>query len=636
MNVLEPSSYKYKVGGSLEANSPTYTERQADKDFYQALITGKFCYVLNSRQTGKSSLRVRTTKRLQDENIACAVVDITLIGSHEVSPTEWYLSFLRRLTRSLRLKTTPEIQSWWNERQSSPVDRLDEFIEEVLLVEIQQKIVIFIDEIDSILKIDFKDDFFAFIRACYNNRVENINYRRLTFALLGVATPSDLIQDRKRTPFNIGQAIDLHGFQLNEVNPLMKGLEGRVESPSIVLKEILKWTSGQPFLTQKICDLVFRRSQWIAEEDTAREIEDLVRSQIIKNWEYQDEPEHLKTIRDRIVCDEQYSGRLLGLYKRILSEYKVETDESSEQIALRLAGIVVKRDGCLETYNEIYKRVFDLEWVERELAKQRPYAQAIKDWLTSNRQDRTKLLYGEKLKYTKQWKFGKTRFLSQEDNDFLHESEMFDSKSKIFLRNLKNYGIAIAEIHTWTEGLEFFDDCILQLASEALDAKIPDEDDEIDWVNNLVKQNVIDECKDEELRKHLEIVNNRMIKNPNIESFWLLCSYEKILIDGEVSNHNFSEYQELIEINLIAKKAKKLTIANKIYETIFDLQWIDEMLTLDPRPHARKFAAWLNYERDPKYLLNSQELEDALQWSDGKELDDRENDFLIDSQIFNS
>ena len=88
----------------------------------------------------------------------------------------------------------------------------------MLLRQIATNLVIFIDEIDSVLSLNFPtDDFFTFIRACYNQRVDQPAYNRLTFALLGVATPSDLIQDKKRTPFNIGRAIELNGFEWHEV-----------------------------------------------------------------------------------------------------------------------------------------------------------------------------------------------------------------------------------------------------------------------------------------------------------------------------------------------------------------------------------------------------------------------------------
>jgi hypothetical protein len=65
-----------------------------------------------------------------------------------------------------------------------------------------------------------------------------------------------LIADKNRTPFNIGRAIQLTGFTLHEAQRLARGLAQKVENAQEVLKEILAWTGGQPFLTQKLCKLV--------------------------------------------------------------------------------------------------------------------------------------------------------------------------------------------------------------------------------------------------------------------------------------------------------------------------------------------------------------------------------------------
>ena len=160
-----------------------------------------------------------------------------------------------------------------------------------------------------------------------------------------------------------------------------------------------------------------------------------MRSQIIENWETQDNPEHLRTIRDRLLQQPQ-AGRLLGRYQKILQESQqgssakprssLRTDSTSEEIELLLSGLVDRSQGSLQVKNLIYAAVFDPSWVEKQLGNLRPYSQALDAWVASNAQDQSWLLRGQALQDVLVWSQGKR--LSEADGQFLTASQELDRR----------------------------------------------------------------------------------------------------------------------------------------------------------------------------------------------------------------
>ena len=448
-------NYRNTIGGSLKENDPSYVTRQADSKLYQFLKSGELCYVFNSRQMGKTSLLVRTMKRLLAEGYACVVIDISLFGSQEITIEQWYGSITDSLFHELLVKSSQPMEyealdEWWDTYKSleiSPTKRLEKFFSELLLPNIAQNIVIFIDEIDSILSLNFStDDFFAFIRSCYQRRAIDSNYERINFAFFGGATPSNIIQNKLITPFNIGQSIQLDGFQIDEVNPLIKvlenNLEGKVENLQGLMEEILYWTRGQPLLTQRVCYLLiseilevsasealFSKDIYLQDKQIKDIVQDIIQKRIIQNWEAQDEQEHLKHIRDRMLLNEQHAIYHLESHRQLLKEGEIAFNNTPEQMRLRLTGLVVEQEGKLRIYNRIYARIFDLNWVEKELKKQRPYGKQIRVWLDSNYQNTPCLLQGYELEFALKWSDGKS--LGYLDYQFLAASQDLDKQNAL-------------------------------------------------------------------------------------------------------------------------------------------------------------------------------------------------------------
>jgi hypothetical protein len=362
--------YLYQVGLSLHYQSHTYVRRQADDELYETLIAGEFCHVLSPSQTGKSSLLVQAMHSLRKkEKYKC--ISINLTDMSRDSAYSWYFGIMSELLRSADLHRSVDLDKWWEERTSlSPSQRLASFIEDVLLAKISQKIVIFVDEVDSLMNLSWKDDFFLLVRSAYNKRATDSAYKRLTFCFAGVAMPADLVDNKESGSFDIGKAIYLAGLDLDRARPiLIPGLmaERTQELSEEIFDEIFRWTNGQPFLTQRLCELV--------KYEPVRnrfDVSSLIQECVISNWQINDRVHHLSNIRDRLLMGRQENAVLmLKMCQKILEadEQKIPADNSIEQKRLELTGFATRSNGYLQVSNPIYAAVFNSDWVQKELNK---------------------------------------------------------------------------------------------------------------------------------------------------------------------------------------------------------------------------------------------------------------------------
>jgi WD40 repeat protein len=362
----------YVAGGTLRRDAESYVHRKADEELYQEILRGEFCYILTARQMGKSSLMVRTSARLRDAKIAVAVLDLTAIGQN-LSPEQWYGGLLMQL--GSRFDLQDELMEFW-ERQSllGPMQRWIRAIRNVVLAQRHpERIVIFIDEIDSVRSLPFSaDEFFAGIRECYNHRTQYREMERLTFCLLGVAAPTDLVRDVRLTPFNIGRRIELHDFTAEEAAPLACGLSRNQTSGAALLKRILHWTGGHPYLTQRMCLEIVQKKDVGQASGVDRLCADLFFSH-----RAQERDDNLLFVRERMLRSEVDPANLLDVYRRIRNGKTVSDDETNPVIStLRLSGITRAENGLLKVRNRIYSQVFNQEWIDAvmpqaELLRQR-------------------------------------------------------------------------------------------------------------------------------------------------------------------------------------------------------------------------------------------------------------------------
>jgi len=346
----------FVAGGALRSNAPSYVRRVADELLPGLLAKGKLCYVLNTRQMGKSSLVVRMIDDLRKQGgVKTVYIELNTIGT--ATDEMWFYSLVSEI--AYQLNTTTDVRNWWKEHNDlAYVSRFIKFLQNIVLGEVEERIAIFLDEIDTVLKFDFSDDFFAAIRALYNNQAVDKSFQKLSFVLLGVAAPHDLIKDQTRTPFNVGYRIRLDELKLEDAQIMVQGLPQRGEA---ILERIFFWTNGHPYLTQKIGYKIAQNDDVIW---TDERIDALVHELFLTDKALVEES-NLQFVRDRMLSSTR-KDKLLDLYRQIRQGKQIKNDEQSPtHNELKLYGLVrVEDQEYLTIRNRIYQDVFDLDWIK--------------------------------------------------------------------------------------------------------------------------------------------------------------------------------------------------------------------------------------------------------------------------------
>jgi hypothetical protein len=314
---------------------------------------------------------VRTEARLRERRVRCASVDVSALGSEGLTADAWCFGVADELSRHLGGEDPSG--AWKRLRRFSPAARLLRFVRQELLEASPEPLVIFFDEIDSVLSLPFStDDFFATIRGLYNARAEDPACARLAVCFLGVATPADLMRTASRTPFNVGRGIRLDDFLRAEAQQLAAGLDGAAAPAGAALDAVFEWTEGHPYMAQRICEALAREAL-DATVPIRVEVARIVGQLFLQRGRVEDSS---LAAMDRLFADRRARKRLLpmlDLYARLRDDENVPAiGNDPVQAALRLAGLAAERDDgatlWLRVRNPIVAAVFDHAWVSERRA----------------------------------------------------------------------------------------------------------------------------------------------------------------------------------------------------------------------------------------------------------------------------
>ena len=344
-----------QAGGTVDRTNALYIERAEDDDLLALLAQGRYANVLTSRQMGKSSLILSTAMKLVTRDVDCVIADVgaQFGGNHD--QLDAYAGLLDYIRDQLAIDLN--VKEWMtNGPRGTPNQHFLRFFREIGST-LDRPVVIFLDEIESTLRVPYADDLFVAIRTIYNERALHAGYRRFTFCLVGVASPNDLVRNQRITPYNIGVTLELRDFERgrDDLAPLAAQLHPNPDVAQRMLDAILYWTDGHPYLTMKFAD------------DLARDQETNVDGYVERTYLT------LRSIRSDThfdAIDRFMALRLsealatFALYERILGGAEEPDLQARPQRQLKLSGLVKRNlDGHLIVRNRIYAALFDRQWV---------------------------------------------------------------------------------------------------------------------------------------------------------------------------------------------------------------------------------------------------------------------------------
>lgn len=366
--------YQGAKGGALSLEASTYIQRLADWALYKFLTqetTQQCCYILAARQSGKTSLMIRIADKLQDAGYHCVTMNLQGFGSNvdeaflcqsllwEIAAT-FPAPEARLLTQNIEQRS----QEMANYPSALQFRESLKYLMQYLRKKGTEKLIIFLDEIQSLISWKLQNSFLGLLRALGQEET----LKSVKFVLLGVAKPTDILTD-PAVAFNTAKGIELGRLDEGDCSALIQGLSELNCDPERLFQEILIWTGGKPFLTQVVCNLCIEELNITGDEDIPTALQDLLEQKLINNWRSHDPLSHFQEIerwfRNGYTTVEERI-HALELYKQLLtSANEIYFDGGrEEQINLIVSGLAAKSENYINVSNRLYHNIFNDIWVQ--------------------------------------------------------------------------------------------------------------------------------------------------------------------------------------------------------------------------------------------------------------------------------
>jgi subtilisin-like proprotein convertase family protein/WD40 repeat protein len=360
-SVVDPAEF-FVVGGPVDPERRCYVLRAADAALAVAVRGRRLCCVLGPPATGKTSLLLRAAHALPESGARAVFVPLKLL---DATTRPMPLAIAAHVATALELDI--DVETWW--RAAEPrvgESRLVEFFAQVVLTSTSQPVLVFHDDVETLLDRPGRVELLDAIIGCYARRDREPGFARLGFVLAGCTSLRPLLGGVGHDAASIGvQVVEPADFSSSEAYRLAVAFGGEPAHAQALMDRIHAWTGGHPYFTQKVARGVARKGGRL--EDVERVVRaDLLAADVAST------DIALAPMRARLRAPIRSARRAARLVRRLGAGGRIGVPpDAAVGDELRLAGAALPEDGGWRVRNRIVKELAAAGWL-------RPARSAIK------------------------------------------------------------------------------------------------------------------------------------------------------------------------------------------------------------------------------------------------------------------
>lgn len=366
-----------------------YVTREADRQLRQIIEDmGRPGYVLVSRQMGKTNLLLNAKRDFDSSDNCFCYLDVSNsfsdLRSFFRNIIDTVLSGKVQLFEALSIKIK-ELRKVSEGLQPHKEHELE--LREILDV-LPGKLIICLDEIDALTKVDYSDNVFSLIRSIYfSGRTNFPQFAKLTYVLSGVADPADLIKNKAISPFNIGEKIYLNDFTIAETKRFIEQCSLSLNDETI--DRVYYWTAGSPRVTWDVCSAIeseVENNPSLDPDSIDRHVKRLYLTDF-------DLPP-FDHIRARVEGDREIRNAVMSMH---YGKSTALSDKVKDKLYLAGISTPKQKDGSVNFRNKIMAESLSEKWISDIESELLTLDERATDKLKAEKYDEAILLYQELL-----------------------------------------------------------------------------------------------------------------------------------------------------------------------------------------------------------------------------------------------